>query len=302
MANFLQRLFKKKKKKVSDALPSNAATAPLSESQIWELTDSKPGGKFSHLIAGSALDMGQRRENNEDALLCISSTMGGGANSQPFGIYIIADGMGGHRSGEIASEAAVRSVGDYLMKKLFKPLFGPDPQPADDSLREMMEDAIKEAHRHVMRVAPGGGCTLTAALVVGKQLVIGHLGDSRAYAIYGDGRIEALTTDHTLVKRLQEMGQLTEEEALIHPQKSMLYRALGQGEIVEADIINSTMPTQGFLLICSDGLWGYVNEDDIQRIVNSTSSPYLACQHLVEAANAAGGPDNISVVLARLIS
>jgi len=133
-------------------------------------------------------------------------------------------------------------------------------------------------------------------------MAIAHLGDSRAYAVYRDGRIEALTTDHSLVKRLQEMGQLTEEEAAIHPQKSVLYRALGQGATAQADIFTSSLPSQGFLLICSDGLWGVLSEDDIQRIVNSTSSPFLACHHLVEAANAAGGPDNISVVLVRAVS
>jgi protein phosphatase len=166
----------------------------------------------------------------------------------------------------------------------------------------MMEDAVNEAHRAVKKAAPGGGCTLTAALIVGTQLVIAHLGDSRAYIVHRDGQMEALTKDHSLVKRLQEMGQLTEEEAAVHPQKSVLYRALGQGDLVQADIFTTSLPPSDFLLICSDGLWGFVDEDDIQRIVNSTASPFLACQHLVEAANAAGGPDNISVVLARLIN
>ena len=301
MANILQRLFHKKTKRPT-SLTSNAATAPLSEIQLHDFAGSKQSSKFSHLVAGSALDLGQRRENNEDALLCISGALGGGEHSQPLGLYVIADGMGGHRSGELASEAAVRSLGNYLVSKLYKPLFGPEPQPAQDSLREMMEDAVNEAHRAVKKAAPGGGCTLTAALVVGSQLIIAHLGDSRAYIVHRDGRMEALTKDHSLVKRLQDLGQLTEEEAAIHPQKSVLYRALGQGEFVQADIFTSTLPSPGFLLICSDGLWGVVEEDDIQRIINSTASPYLACQHLVEAANAAGGPDNISVVLARLVN
>lgn len=301
MANFFKRLFSKRGNS-SSPVPSDAATAPLDEAHIWGREDPKPGNKFVHLIAGSALDTGQRRENNEDALLCFSGALGGGSQSQPFGLYIISDGMGGHRSGELASEAAVRALGNSLMTKLYKPLFGPDPQPSEESLRELMQAAVKEAHRAVKKAAPGGGCTLTAALVVGTQMVIAHLGDSRAYAIQRDGRIEALTQDHSLVKRLQEMGQLTEEEAAVHPQKSVLYRALGQGELAQADIFNSSMPNPGYLLICSDGLWGVIDEDTIQRIVNSTASPYLACQHLVEAANAAGGPDNISVVLARLVN
>jgi serine/threonine protein phosphatase PrpC len=300
MKNFLGKLFAKKPGKFNP-VTSNAATAPLSEEQIWETLDSKEQGVFSHLIAGSALHPGQRRDNNEDAVLCINAALGG-ASAQPFGLYAISDGMGGHRNGELASEMAVRAVGSYLMSKLYKPLFGPDPHPAQETLQELMESAVQEAHRAVKKAAPGGGCTLTAALVVGGQMAIAHLGDSRAYAVYRDGRIEALTTDHSLVKRLQEMGQLTDEEAAIHPQKSVLYRALGQGAMAQADIFTSALPSPGFLLICSDGLWGVVPEDDIQRIVNSTTSPYLACQHLVEAANAAGGPDNISVVLVRAVS
>ncbi|MCW5873978.1 MAG: serine/threonine-protein phosphatase [Anaerolineales bacterium] len=298
--NFFKNLFRKKKP-VSATLPSNAATAPLSEAQVWDLANGERPGKYTHLIAGSALDQGQRRENNEDSLLCFNGTLGGANASLPLGMYVIADGMGGHRNGEIASETAVRSLGNYLIQRLYKPLFGPDPQPAEESLREMMEDAVNEAHRAVRRAAPGGGCTLTAALVVGNQLIIAHMGDSRAYLVHRDGRMEQLTKDHTLVRRLQEMGQLSDEEAAEHPQKSMLYRAMGQGDIVQADFYTGTLSPNAFLLVCSDGLWGFVEEDDIQTIVNATASPYLACMHLVEAANAAGGPDNISVVLARLV-
>ncbi|MEX1248535.1 MAG: PP2C family serine/threonine-protein phosphatase [Anaerolineales bacterium] len=301
MKKIFRGLRSKKKKKTTKR--ANAPTVPLSDAQVWDtLPESGRAAKFTHLISGSALHPGQRRENNEDAVLCLNAAVGSGVESPAFGIYVIADGMGGHRNGEVASETAVRALGSYLIGKLYKPLFGPDPQPTQESLQEIMEAAVQEAHRAVKKEAPGGGCTLTAALVLGNQMVIAHLGDSRAYAIYRDGRMEALTTDHSLVKRLQEMGQLTEEEAAIHPQKSVLYRALGQGEKAPADIFTGSLPNPGFLLICSDGLWGVVAEDDIQRIVSSTASPFLACQHLVEAANAAGGPDNISVVLVRAVS
>jgi serine/threonine protein phosphatase PrpC len=299
MRKFIKGLRRKKGESKADR-QRTAATAPLTKGKEWELVEAKPKTAFAHLVAGLALDMGQRRENNEDALLSFCGAIGSSIESQPLGIFIIADGMGGHRNGEVASETAVRAMSAYLVGKLFKPLFGPEPQPPDESLREIMESAVYEAHKAVKKTAPGGGCTLTAALVVGTQLVIAHLGDSRAYAISGDGRIKALTKDHSLVKRLQEMGQLTEEEAANHPQKSVLYRALGQGENIQADIFTSNMPNPGWLLICSDGLWGLVDKDEIERIVKSVANPDLACERLVEAANAAGGPDNISVVLARL--
>ncbi|HEY7615398.1 MAG TPA: protein phosphatase 2C domain-containing protein, partial [Terriglobales bacterium] len=276
---------------------------PLKDAPLdWDVITSQASGKVSNLIASSALDIGRRRENNEDALLCLSGVLGSQNDGNPLGIYVIADGMGGHRNGEIASEIAVRALGAHLVGKLYKPMFGPEPNPTEESLREIMETAVHVAHTAVKRAAPGGGCTLTAALMVGAQVVIAHLGDSRAYAIARNGKIESLTKDHSLVKRLQEMGQLTAEEAATHPQKSVLYRALGQGEAAQADIFSATLPNPGYLMICSDGLWGVVDEDEMERIVNSAASPYLACQQLVEAANAAGGPDNISVILARLVN
>ena len=301
----MKKIFKgshPKKSRSKKEKRSKKTTAPFREAKGWDLLRSRPGNKYSHLVAGSALDMGQRRENNEDALLCLSGALGSGSENEPLGIYIVADGMGGHRNGEQASETAVRAIGSYLIGKLYKPVFALDHHPAEESLREIMETAVTEAHKAVKKAAPGGGCTLTAALVVGSQLVIAHMGDSRAYTISRDGNMKVITKDHSLVKRLQEMGQHTEEEAATHPQKSVLYRALGQGEAVQADIFNSNMPNPGYLMICSDGLWGVVEEKEIQRIINESPNPDLACQRLVEAANAAGGPDNISVVLVRLMN
>jgi protein phosphatase len=297
MIDFLKRLFGRTR---GTNQRGDAVTAELDQEQLWEITGQRSGQTLKKFWVGTGLDVGRRRENNEDALLAIHATLGVDSGSQPLGIFVVADGMGGHRSGEIASENAVRALGNYLIHKVYEPLLGTNPHPAEESLREIMEAGILAAHNAVKRTAPGGGCTLTAALVVGNQMVIGHLGDSRAYAVESDGRMTALTKDHTLVNRLQEMGQLTAEEAAIHPQKSVLYRALGQGDGVEADIATSTLPPSGALLLCSDGLWGFVPEEDIEQIINAAATPELACQHLVEAANQAGGADNIAVVLVRL--
>lgn len=297
MLDFLKRLFTRKR---GNSQRGNAVTAELNQDQLWEITGERSEQSLQKFWVGTGLDLGRRRENNEDALLALQATLGVDSNSQPLGIFVVADGMGGHRSGEIASDNAVRALGNYLIHKVYEPLLGPNPHPADESLREIMEAGILQAHNAVKRNAPGGGCTLTAVLAVGNQMVIGHLGDSRAYLVQNDGRISALTKDHTLVNRLQEMGQLTAEEAAIHPQKSVLYRALGQGDAVHADIATSTLPPSGALLLCSDGLWGLVPEEDIEQIINAAATPELACQHLVEAANRAGGADNIAVVLVRL--
>jgi serine/threonine protein phosphatase PrpC len=288
-------IFRRKKNTDIDSIP-------VSADHISNLLNSEINGQVIQIISGSAIDVGRRRENNEDALLSFSGTLAQNSTNQVFGFFAIADGMGGHRNGELASENALRGLGDYVMSKLYHPLFGPNPKSPNNSLREIMEEGFIEAHKQVQRSSPGGGCTLTAALVFGKQLVIAHLGDSRAYSVYKDGRIQALTDDHTLVNRLVELGEITPEEALVHPQKSVLIRALGQGTHVEADIFTSIMPLEGHLLLCSDGLWGVLSDKQIQQIVNSAPNPNEAAKLLVEAANNAGGPDNISVVLIQVIS
>ena len=157
------------------------------------------------------------------------------------------------------------------------------------------------AQRAIQREAPGSGTTLTAALVLGQQITIAHVGDSRAYFIYPDGRVEPLTRDHSLVKRLEELGHITADEAVNYPHRNVLYRALGQGEILDPDIFTLGFAQPGYLMLCSDGLWSVLTEQDIIHAVNEASSLQRACQNLVNAANAAGGPDNISVILVQLI-
>ena len=127
-------------------------------------------------------------------------------------------------------------------------------------------------------------------------MTIAHVGDSRVYSIDGKGNLEALTRDHSLVKRLQELGQITSEEAAVHPQRNVLYRALGQGEPFEPEIITTQRPDAGGLLVCSDGLWSIVGPEVIKEIISNGSDPQETCDKLLDAANDAGGPDNISAI------
>ena len=163
-----------------------------------------------------------------------------------------------------------------------------------------MEKGVEEANETVLRRDLGGGTTLTAALVLGERLTIAHVGDSRAYLIDMDRNIEVLTRDHSFVNRLIELGQITQQEAAVHPQRNVLYRALGQGEPFVPDIITAPLPHPGFLLICSDGLWGVVEQEVILDNIFSAPTPELACRNLAQLANAAGGPDNISVILVQM--
>jgi serine/threonine protein phosphatase PrpC len=287
--------------------PSNTAqdvanTAPLSEQQIQAIVNNQnPRFDLQQLVCSCGQSVGKQRELNEDSLLGITATMAGNAGNLPFGLYIVADGMGGHQFGEVASNAAVRTVAGYILRKFHPYLFHIKSDSMDESFQEIMQAAVGEAQRAIQREAPGSGTTLTAALVVGQQITVAHVGDSRAYFIYPDGRVEPITRDHSLVKRLEELGHITPDEAVNYPHRNVLYRALGQGEMLDPDIFTVGFPQPGHLMICSDGLWGVLTEQDLARSVTDATSLQRACQNLVNAANAAGGPDNISVVLVQLI-
>jgi len=246
--------------------------------------------------------VGRQRELNEDSLLAFTSIIAGNSGTAPFGLYIIADGMGGHQYGEVASNAAIRTIAGQIMRKFHPYLFNLPPTPLDESLQEIMQGAIAEAQRVVLKEAPGSGTTVTAALIVGSQVTVAHVGDSRGYMIYQDGRMEAVTRDHSLVRRLEELGQITASEAAVHPQRNVLYRALGQGEILEPDITTMPFPSNGYLLICSDGLWNVVPEEDLRQMVLNAPTLHQACQNMVAAANSGGGPDNISAVLVQVLT
>lgn len=292
----------RKKQPSEEKAQDVANTAPLSEDQIRAIvTNQNPRFELQQLIAASGQSVGKQRELNEDSLLAITTTMAGNSGNLPFGLYVIADGMGGHQFGEVASNAAIRSVAGFVLKKFHPYLFQVKTDTMDESFQEIMLSAVAEAQRAIQHEAPGSGTTLTAALVLGQQITVAHVGDSRAYFVFPDGRIEAITRDHSLVKRLEELGHITSEEAVNYPHRNVLYRALGQGEILDPDIFTIAFPQPGFLMICSDGLWGVVAEQDIVRSIIEAPNLQRACQNLVSAANTAGGPDNISVILAQLV-
>jgi len=291
--DFFKRLFGNQ----NASEPDNIKTAPLAEEMAVEVANAPMDLKPAQLLVGSAQSVGKQRDHNEDAIFTLSSVLADGASELPFGIFIIADGMGGHQHGEIASGAAARAFADYILRKSFLPYLNGDSDSQSESLLEVMENGVKEAQHAVTRKAPGGGTTLTAALVLGEQVTMAHVGDSRAYFIYPDGRIQPVTQDHSLVRRLQELGQITDEEAKVHPNRNVLYRALGQSEPFRPDIHTHPLPRPGYMLLCSDGLWGVVPDAEIFRIVKGTNDLSIACHELVEAANEGGGPDNISVIL-----
>jgi len=295
---FFRKLFGKS----STPIPEMATTAPLTEEQVQTILQGQNlQYDLQQLVAASGQSVGKQRELNEDSLLALTYTLAGNSGNLPFGLYIVADGMGGHQYGEVASNAAVRVVASHIMRKFQSYLFNLKPTQPDESLQEIMQTAVKEAQKAIQHEAPSSGTTLTAALVLGQQVTIAHVGDSRAYHIHPDGRTEVITRDHSLVKRLEELGHISPDEAENYPHRNVLYRALGQGEILEPDIFTVAFPQPGYLMLCSDGLWGVVSDQDLYRMIKDAPSLQRACQNMVEAANAAGGPDNISVVIAQMI-
>jgi serine/threonine protein phosphatase PrpC len=291
----------RKKKTTPKSAQENVDTIPLSDKQISNIVETRSHIEPSQLVFGSAQSVGKQRDQNEDCLFALSITIGGKANNYPLGLFIVADGMGGHQYGEIASSVAVRTMAGYLIKR-FNTYLTSSSENFDEPMQDLMRSAINEAQRTVTKVAPGSGTTVTAAMVVGQQMTIAHVGDSRAYFIHPDGKTEMLTRDHSLVKRLEELGQISSDEATAHPQRNVLYRALGQGENLEPDIFTTPFPQPGCLMLCSDGLWSVITDDTISKIVNKAPNLHSACNDLVTAANDAGGPDNISAVLVQLVS
>jgi PPM family protein phosphatase len=254
------------------------------------------------LIVGCAQSVGKMRDHNEDSLFALNSVFSDGDAQIPFGIFIVADGMGGHQHGELASRNATKAVADYLVSKLFSPIMGLQNESSGESIVEILNAAVQRAQDIVIRKAPGGGTTLTIAVVIGSQVFVAHVGDSRLYLVQKDGSLEQKTKDQSLVSRLVEQGHLSKEEAETHPQRNVLYRAIGQQEPFDPDIEIFPFPESAYLMLCSDGLWGTVSPEDLYKNITSSQDLTTACHLMTEAANQAGGPDNISVVLVRLIS
>src|SRR5512138_1384602 len=186
MLDFLRKLFGGEPPGQRD---EGATTAPLSDQQVQSIIHGQNMPfEVQQLVAACGQSVGKQREHNEDSLLALTLTLAGKSPNVPFGLYIVADGMGGHQYGEVASNAAVRVIAGQILRKFHSYLFALPTQQPEESLQEMMEGAVKEAHRSVQKDAPGSGTTLTAALILGQQVTIAHVGDSRAYTVSAAGR------------------------------------------------------------------------------------------------------------------
>jgi serine/threonine protein phosphatase PrpC len=250
-----------------------------------------------HLIFGQSTDVGMVRTNNQDAVLSFYFTSRSSEERPDFGLFLVADGMGGHHDGEKASSETIQTVATEVTQNIYLPIISNEfNEKHNTSITEMLISAVQKANQQVIAHIPDGGTTLSGVMVIRDLAYIVHVGDSRIYIVTKDG-IEQVTRDHSLVQRLIELDQLTYEEALEHPQKNVLYRALGQNESLEVDAITRRLPPASRILICSDGLWNLVQDEDICEIVMNNDNPQVACDKLVALANTRGGTDNITTVL-----
>jgi PPM family protein phosphatase len=250
-----------------------------------------------HLRVGHVSDVGLVRPHNEDVLLVVESVFEGDKVLETVGLFIVADGMGGHQAGEVASALAARTVARCLVQDVYLSYLQQASHQADQlPLTEALLKAVETANQAVHGEVPGSGTTLTCALVINTRAYLAHVGDSRAYLYYNQ-ELKQVTRDHSYVDKLVELGQITVEAAAVHPQRNVLYRAVGQGDQLEIDIHLVDLPAGSRLLLCSDGLWGMLSDEVIQAVLASASSPQDACLALIAAANEAGGRDNITALV-----
>jgi protein phosphatase len=208
--------------------------------------------------------------------------------------------MGGHQDGEHASSITARTLAQFIVNDVVLPQLE-ERRPSSDqkTIPEVLSEAMSAANASVQDQVPGGGTTATCAVIRGDLAYIAHVGDSRAY-LYTDGNLEVVTRDHLLVRRLQELGQLTAQEADTHPQRNVLYRAIGQSDSLEIDAATRRLTPSARMLLCSDGLWGVIGDDGIRAILKDCPDPQEACDRLIDAANASGGQDNITAVIIQM--
>jgi serine/threonine protein phosphatase PrpC len=251
-----------------------------------------------HWQIGQATHAGCVRGRNEDAILALHFLLMQRDEAPfPLGLFLLADGAGGHLQGQQASGLACRQAAAHLLRRILLPLLdGTDEHTQRAPINDVLESSVSVAHETIARRLPEAATTLTMALALGNGVYIAHVGDSRAY-LGSQGRLECLTKDHSMAARLEEMGQQAAEG--LDSQRHMLYRALGRGGAqIEPDMLYHGFEQGNYLLLCCDGLWGQVSDEEMSAIVDAAATPDAACQQLVARALEAGGEDNISVLIA----
>lgn len=271
-----------------DTTRSLATTAPQLAAMLNE-----------RVLAAAALrDIGRERHENQDHCYAQILTLPTDERTVTIGLFAVADGMGGHHDGGYASRLAITTVVRTILDEFIDPILDGKqlaPQPVAQAAVQAANAAVFAAGQ---TAGSDMGTTCTVALLYDHEIVVAHVGDSRALLI--GGGVKQLTTDHTAVGRLIAIGALTPEEAHDHPLRNQLYRSVGQQADVPVDVTTTPLHGETHLVLCSDGLWGLVPDAEIADIVIEAPTPQLAARHLIARANLLGGHDNISAVVVTL--
>lgn len=236
-------------------------------------------------------DKGVTRSNNEDACFVMMKEK----------VFIIADGVGGNKSGEIASRTATRLISQYVSSNKL-----PDIKEGERALKNYFDECIKITNTKIIELGNkfnenfGMATTLVIAIVRDKSLYVFNIGDSRAY-IYREKKLRKITEDHTYVNTLVKAGIITEEEAELHEDKNAITKALGADEMVEADFFREDIIENDVFILCTDGLYAEVSPEEIKRELNKGLSMSDTCTNLVNLANLNGGGDNITLVCIKIV-
>ena len=260
------------------------------------------------VVAAMATDTGASRagEENEDSAGILTLSVGHDSRIEPLILCVVADGLGGHASGQLASRLAVRLLMEHVMRTVAQP-FVASPAPIGDDqggfgagMIRALTDGIEAANKTICaRNRSSGadmGSTCVAALIHRDIAYVANAGDSRAYVLE-DGSLRRVTTDHSLVEQLVAGGLITPEERYTHPQRNQIFRSLGDEPDVPLDTFTQKLRPGMRLLLCSDGVWEMVRDDEMAHILSETASPQQACDLLIHAANEHGGEDNLSAVV-----
>ncbi len=255
------------------------------------------------LIVGQRSDPGLVRELDEDSLLSLTLSCNYLSQIGPMlGLYAVADGMGGHEGGEVASKLATRTLADRLVQHVFLPeLLG------ETCLEETIKHHLKEAvitvngEVYLARQKKGTdmGTTLTVALIKDERAYLAHVGDCRAY-LWGRQGLRQLTSDHSLVANMVASGMAEPEEIYTHPQRNVILRCIGDQPSVEVDLITQNLEAGDRLILCCDGLWEMIRNEGVEEVMLQEADPQAACDELVRRANQAGGEDNVSVIVVQV--
>jgi len=257
-------------------------------------------------VIGKISDLGMRRDINEDSLSTIEFSIAENSKLIQIGLYLVSDGMGGANAGEVASQTAVRSINSYMINEM-QTL---NIKDFEKEISAIIKGAITNAHQTVLGLAKqdesrkGMGCTMVICVVKGSAVYIDHIGDSRCYYVTGK-KIKQITEDHSLFNTLVKKGAIKKEDRENFKQKNVITNALGISIDIDKSIDSKVkiinMEHNEFIVMCSDGLTGHLEDKEIGEIVLKSSDPQNACVELVKLANQRGGKDNITVIIMKCV-